>query len=128
MYELFNHAHKGLAMLSVLLTMGWAGVALTASRAVAGLGRPYRLVYAGAMVTTGLVGLSGLVLVAAGKGIWLSQAFPWLGLAAIVGHGIAGARSRRALLAGERVPAVAAGALQLLLLVAAYGLMTLKPF
>lgn len=125
MYHVFNHAHQGLAMLSVLLTIGWAAVVLFAPR-VPDLGRVQRLVYVGAMASTGLAGLSGLVLVALESG-WLTMLFPWLGLAAVAGHGICGKRSRKALVAQSRVPALALVALQLLLLIAAYGLMTVKP-
>ena len=128
MYELFNHAHKGLAMLSVLLTIGWAGVVLFAPRAAAGLVRTQRMVYVGAMASTGLTGVSGLVIVALALGAWLVMLFPWLGVLAVVGHGIAGVRSRKALVAGNRAGALVAVVLQILFLVAAYGLMTVKPF
>lgn len=57
-----------------------------------------------------------------------SDVFPWLGLAAVAGHGIAGVRSRKALTAGAKTSALVAAACQIVLLVAAYGLMTVKPF
>lgn len=126
MYAFFNEAHRGLAILSVLFTLGWLGVVLAVPSASAGLKRPQRLVYAGAMASTGLVGLTGLVVTAMGP--WLATVFPWLGLAAVAGHGIAGARSRKALLSNGRAAATAAAICQVVLLVAAYGLMTVKPF
>jgi len=128
MYELFNHGHKGLAMLALLLTLGWAAVALFTPHAAVGLGRMQRLLYIGAMAVTGLAGVSGLVLVALAMGAWLALLFPWLGLVAVAGHGFAGVRSRKALVADNKSTAVVAVVLQILLLVAAYGLMTVKPF
>ncbi|HJE28464.1 MAG TPA: hypothetical protein K8U95_04660 [Pseudomonas nitrititolerans] len=128
MYELFNHGHQGLAMLSLLLTLGWAAVVLFAPRPSAGLGGMQRLFYIGAMAVTGLAGVSGLVLVALAMGAWLALLFPWLGLVAVAGHGFAGVRSRKALVAGNKATAVVAVVVQILLLVGAYGLMTVKPF
>ncbi|WP_312477752.1 hypothetical protein [Stutzerimonas nitrititolerans] len=128
MYELFNHGHQGLAMLSLLLTLGWATVVLFAPRPSAGLGGVQRLFYIGAMAVTGLAGVSGLVLVALAMGAWLALLFPWLGLVAVAGHGFAGVRSRKALVAGNKSTAVVAVVVQILLLVAAYGLMSVKPF
>jgi len=127
MYKLFNHGHQGLAMLSLLLTIGWAVVVLLAPRVTAALGRTQRLFYIGAMVATGLAGVSGLVLVLL-QSSWMALLFPWLGLVAVAGHGFAGARSRKALLAGKKPVAIAAVVVQILLLIAAYGLMTVKPF
>ncbi|ANI16232.1 MULTISPECIES: hypothetical protein [Pseudomonas] len=128
MYELLSQTHKGLAMLSVLLTLGWVSIVLTAPRIAGELGRPRKLVYTGAMAMTGLTGLSGLVLVVVAQGTWLKLIFPWLGLIAVAGHGFSGTSSRRALVAGSKMPALVAASLQLLFLITAYGLMTLKPF
>ena len=127
MYTMFNHSHQGLALLSLLLTLGWAAMVLLAPRTVATLGRPQRLCYIGAMATTGLVGVTGLLLGLL-QGSWMTMLFPWLGLAAVIGHGIAGVRSRKTLIAGQKAAAVVAVIVQVLLLVAAYGLMTVKPF
>lgn len=128
MYKLFNHGHQGLALLSLLLTIGWAVVVLFTPRITAALGRTQRLFYIGSMAATGLAGVTGLVLVALATGSWLALLFPWLGLVAVAGHGFAGVRSRKALLAGNKTVAVVAVVVQILLLVAAYGLMTVKPF
>nr|ART37989.1 F57 [uncultured bacterium] len=46
----------------------------------------------------------------------------------MAGHGIAGARSRKALTASGRTSALVAAVCQIVLLVAVYGLMTVKPF
>src|SRR5690606_1761170 len=128
MYEMFNHGHQGLALLSLLLTLGWAAVVLFAPRPTANLVGMQRLFYIGAMAATGLAGVSGLVLVALAMGTWLALLFPWLGLVAVAAHGFAGVRSRKALVAGNKGMAVVAVVVQILLLVAAYGLMTVKPF
>ena len=128
MYTAFNHGHQGLALLSLLLTIAWAGAVLFAPRVNAALGRTQRLFYVGAMAATGLAGVTGLALVMLGQGAWLTLLFPWLGLVAVIGHGIAGVRSRKALMAGNKTLATVAVVVQILLLVAAYGLMTVKPF
>lgn len=127
MYTMFNHSHQGLALLSLLLTLGWAGVVMFAPQGLGGLGGVRRLCYVGAMALTGLVGVTGLLLMLVNSA-WMSLLFPWLGLAAVVVHGFAGVRSRKALLAGNKGTAVVAVIVQILLLVAAYGLMTVKPF
>ena len=127
MYTMFNHSHQGLALLALLLTLGWAAVVLLAPRTTQPLGRMQRLCYIGAMAATGLAGLTGLLLVLL-QSSWMTLLFPWLGLVAVVGNGIAGARSRKALIAGNRALAIVAVVVQILLLVAAYGLMTVKPF
>jgi tryptophan synthase alpha subunit len=127
MYEILNEAHKGLAMLSVVLTLCWTFVVLVASRTssleLAGL---RRLTYVGAAASTGLVGVTGLIVMAMGS--WLAMVFPWVGLVAVAGHGVAGARSRKALMAGNKGIAIGSAILQIVLLVLAYGLMTIKPF
>ncbi|TBW37632.1 hypothetical protein EYW49_11030 [Siculibacillus lacustris] len=119
-------AHRGLAMLAVLATVGWAAAALFTPLASGGLGRLHRLSYVAAMATTGLAGLTGLVVVVLGTAP--AALYPWFGLVAIIGHGVAGARARRALVVGRRDTVVAGVAVQGLLLLAAYGVMTVKPF
>jgi hypothetical protein len=127
MYEILSGAHKGLAMLSVILTLCWTFVVLAASRTgPLKLARLHRLAYVGAMASTGLVAITGLAVMAAGS--WLATAFPWAGLVAVAGHGIAGARSRSALVAGNGGAAIGATIFQIALLFVAYGLMTVKPF
>ncbi len=123
MYAMLLTAHVGLAVLAVLLTLGWAAIVVAPS---AGPGRPSRLVYIGAMASTGLVGVTGLI--AAFAGGFATMAFPWIGLVAIAGHGFAGVRSRRFLAADRKSAAIGAAALQVVLLLVAYGVMTAKPF
>lgn len=114
-------------MMSVLLTLLWAlAVAVAPGIGGAVSGRSRRLAYVGAMASTGLTGVTGLGLIAVGS--WLTLIFPWLGLVAVIGHGIAGARGRRALSGGRKRAAVASSILQILFLAAAYGVMTVKPF
>ncbi len=125
MYPILSEAHRGLAMLAPLLTAGWAAIVLISDPAQA-LGPGRRAVYLGAMISTGLVGVTGLVIVALGP--YLTMIFPWLGLALVAAHGMAGARSRRAFMAGAKSRAVVAAGLAVLALLVAYGLMVAKPF
>jgi len=128
MYELVNQSHKGFAILSLLLSFGWLGLVLSAPRTAAPIRRGAKLAYIGAMASTGLVGLSGLALAGLASGAWLKVWFPWLGLVAVVAHGICGVQSRKALVTGDWIRARIAVTLQVSLLIAAYGLMTVKPF
>lgn len=123
MYALLLMSHMGLAALALLLTLGWAALVVAAK---AGRARSTRAVYVGAMASTGLTGVTGLVLAFAGG--FATMAFPWIGLVAVVGHGFAGRRSRGFLAADRRGAAVGAVALQAILLLVAYGAMTAKPF
>jgi succinate dehydrogenase hydrophobic anchor subunit len=123
MYALLLKAHVGLAVLALLLTLGWAAFIVAAS---AGAGRWSRLTYIGAMASTGVVGVTGVI--AAFAGGFAAMAFPWIGLVAVAGHGFAGMRSRRYLAADRERSALGAAALQVALLVVAYGVMTAKHF
>jgi hypothetical protein len=119
MYATLVQAHVGLAVLALVLTLGWAAIVVATTAAP---GRSFRLVYIGAMASTGLVGVTGLI--AAFAGGFATMAFPWIGLVAVVGHAVAGARCRRSLAADRRGAAIAAAALQVVLLLVAYGVMT----
>jgi hypothetical protein len=123
MYVILLSAHVGLAVLALLLTLGWASFVVAATAAP---GRSSRLVYIGAMASTGLVGVTGVI--AAFAGGFATMAFPWIGLVAIIGHGVAGVRSRRDLAENRRGAAIAAAGLQVVLLLVAYGVMTAKLF
>jgi len=123
MYALLLKARVGLAVLALALTLGWAAIVVATT---AGPGRSSRLVYIGAMASTGLVGVTGVI--AAFAGGFVTMAFPWIGLVAVAGHGFAGARSRRNLATDRKGAAIAAAALQVVLLLVAYGVMTAKPF
>jgi len=123
MYAILLNAHIGLAVLALLLTLGWAAIVVAAS---AGPGRSSRLVYIGAMASTGLVGVTGVI--AAFAGGFAAMAFPWIGLVAVVGHALAGVRSRRFLAADRKGAAIGAAALQVVLLLVAYAAMTARPF
>lgn len=124
MYDFFFEAHRGLSVLSLLFTLGWGGIVFSAQPGTAALGGLQRLVYIGALAFTGLLGLSGLAVI----GPWFTMLFPWLGLFAIVGHGIAGARSRKALAAGDKQKALLLVALQTILIIVALLLMVFKTF
>lgn len=126
MYAALFGAHHGFAMLGVLLTLAWA--ALAPLPAGSPLARPLfrRTAYIGAMATTGLSGITGLVLIWLGG--WLTFVFPWLGLAGVALHGVAGVRSRKALAAGAKRELLAALTVQILTLLVIYWLMMEKPF
>lgn len=126
MYNAFYEAHRGLAMLGCLTTVLWAIFALVPT-----LNRrpPFRLwkpAYIAAMASTGLSGITGLVILWLGN--WLTFVFPWLGLVAVALHGVAGVRGRKALALGASGPLAIALIVQIVTLIAIYGLMTVKPF
>jgi len=123
MYLMLVKGHVGLAVLALALTLAWAAIVVAAK---AGPGRSSRLIYIGAMASTGLVGVTGVIAAVAGG--FVTMAFPWIGLVAVVGHGFAGARSRRSLAADRKGAAIGAAALQVVLLLVAYGVMTAKLF
>ncbi|NDW07206.1 hypothetical protein [Jiella pacifica] len=128
MYETLVKAHGGLAMLALLLSIGWTGVALTApSGAVSAVGGMRKAVYVGAVALTSLVGVLGLVLVAM-MPEWMGQVFTWVGLAVLVGYPILGAKSRRAYAAGEKTTAIGLSVAMLALVVFVYWVMVAKPF
>ena len=126
MYIALSAAHRGFAILGCLTTVVWAALALLPTlrnRPAPGLWRP---TYIAAMATTGLSGVTGLVLMWMGN--WLTFVFPWLGLAAIALHGVAGVRGRKALAIGAAGPLAIAVTVQIVTLIVIYGLMTVKPF
>ena len=126
MYTAFYEAHRGFAMLGCLATVVWALLALIPTlrnRPAPGLWRP---TYIAAMATTGLSGVTGLVLMWMGN--WLTFVFPWLGLLAVALHGVAGVRGRKALANGAAGPLAIAVTVQIVTLIVIYGLMTVKPF
>ena len=126
MYQAFYEAHRGLAMLACLTTVLWAILALVPTLRQQSPSRLWKPTYIAAMATTGLSGVTGLVVVWMGG--WLSFVFPWLGLVAVALHGIAGVRGRKALAIGASSPLAVALAVQIVTLIAIYGLMTVKPF
>ncbi|MBO0661120.1 hypothetical protein LQ948_00905 [Jiella sp. MQZ9-1] len=128
MYETLIKAHGGLAMLAVLLSLGWTGVALAGPSGAAGMVTGIRkVVYIGAVAVTSLVGLLGLVLVGL-RPDWAGSAFTWIGLATLVFYPILGARSRRAHAAGQKGAAIGLSVAMLLLLLVTYWVMMAKPF
>lgn len=126
MQTLLIELHRGLSVLAFSLTAAWATIVIAAPHRPVRLGTLGRCIYLGAMATTGLTGVSGLFLLASAP--WFAMGFPWVGLAAVAGHGVAGARGRRALAEGRRVAAINAVMLQILVLLVAFGLMLAKPF
>jgi hypothetical protein len=120
MTDLISPAHSGLAALSLVTTLGWLVVVAFGP---IGLRRP---LYIAAMASTGLVGLSGLATMVVGG--WWPVVFPYVGLAAVAVHAAAGGIAKRDLAAGRRGAAVVAALVQVLTLIAAYGIMTVKPW
>lgn len=118
--------HRALSVLAFSLTAAWAAIVLAAPQRPVRLGKLGRCIYFGAMATTGLTGVSGLFLLASAP--WLAMGFPWVGLAAVAGHGVAGVWGRRALAAGRKLAAINVVTLQILFLVVAFCLMLAKPF
>ncbi|MEW5422412.1 hypothetical protein [Amorphus sp. 3PC139-8] len=126
MYMVINEAHTGLAPLALLFTIAWALVAATVPAGFSALGGWRKSVYIAAMAVTGLVGLTGLIVTVMGS--WYTAGFVWIGLIAVILHGIAGVRSRKAAVAGAKGRAVSMAVAQIIFLVIAYGLMTVRPF
>ena len=134
MYQAFYEAHRGLAMLACLTTVLWAILALVPTLRQQSPSRLWKPTYIAAMATTGLSGITGLVVVWMGG--WLAFVFPWLGLVPppprppppVALHGVAGVRGRKALAIGASSPLAVALAVQIVTLIAIYGLMTVKPF
>jgi hypothetical protein len=128
-YNALMEAHRGLAMLATLFTLAWLVITFTARREAATarhLSVSQRVAYIGTMAVTGLAGVTGLGLVYIGS--WSGTLFPWTGLVAVALHGFAGVRARKSLVAGKGRAASLFAIFQIAMLVAAYGLMTVKPF
>jgi len=126
MYTAFSEAHRGLAMLACLTTVLWAALALVPTLRQRPAPRLWKPTYIAAMATTGLAGVTGLFIVWMGG--WIAFVFPWLGLVAVALHGVAGVRGRKALAIGASGPLAVALIVQIVTLIAIYGLMTVKPF
>lgn len=126
MYNAFYEAHRGFAMLGCLTTVLWAILALAPTLRHRPPSRLWRPLYIAAMATTGLAGITGLVVLWIGN--WLTFVFPWLGLLAVALHGVAGVRGRKALAIGASGPLATALTVQIVTLIVIYGLMTTKPF
>lgn len=126
MYTILAQSHSGLASLALLFTIAWAVVVALAPAGLTALGGFRKVVYIGAMAITGLVGLTGLVMMVMGS--WYAFGFIWIGLLAVILHGLAGVRSRKAIVAGAKTRAVGMAVAEVAFLVIAYGLMTVRPF
>ncbi|WP_026784084.1 hypothetical protein [Pleomorphomonas koreensis] len=126
MYTALYEAHRGFAMLGCLTTVLWAAFALIPTLQRRPPSRLWRPFYISAMATTGLSGVTGLVIL--WYGAFLTFVFPWLGLVAVALHGVAGVRGRKALAVGAAGTLAAAVIVQIVTLVVIYGLMTVKPF
>ena len=126
MYTAFYEAHRGFAILGCLATVAWAALALLPTLRNRPAPRLWKPTYIAAMATTGLSGVTGLVVLWMGN--WLTFVFPWLCLVAVALHGVAGVRGRKALAVGASGRLATALIVQIVTLIAIYGLMTVKPF
>ena len=124
MLNAIDGAHRGFAYLSLLLSLAWIAVVLTA-KPEGGVTRPARIVYAAGMASTGFLALAGLALVFVGS--WLGTAFPWIGMIVVGLYGFVGAISRRSLQEGRKTEAAVGSVVMLILLIFGYGIMVLKP-
>lgn len=123
MHEMLNGLHSLFAVLGLVTTIAWGALALTRNRPGA-LGGATRGLYVGAMATTGLSGITGLVVTFLGP--WVTMAFPWIGLVIVGIHGFAGKRAKQSVMTGGR-PVVLI-VLQVAVLLAAGFIMAKKPF
>jgi len=123
--DIADHAHRGLAYLALLLSVGWIVVVATSNPA-AGVTVFGRIVYGAGMAVTGLVAIAGLSLLVIGP--WAGTAFPWIGVIAVLLYGFVGAISRRALRDGRKTEATIGSIVMLILLVFAFAMMVWKPF
>ena len=127
MYTALYEIHRGLAIIGCIATVLWAAAALwPALRHQPAQRRLWKPLYSAAAATVGLAGIFGLIL--AWMGGWIAFFFPWIGFAGVWLHGVAGVRGRRALAAGANGTLVACLVIQVVTLIAIYGLMTVKPF
>ena len=121
--EILNQLHNLFAVLAVVTTLVWAVLAIGRNRAGALTGAT-RAVYATAMATTGLAGVTGLITAVLGP--FTAMIFPWVGLVIVALHSEAGKRAKLAVTAGGRP--VLLVAVQVVVLLAAGFIMVRKPF
>lgn len=126
MYDVAMMLHRLTAVLSILGTLAWAVWALRGTGMAYGMTAGRKKLYIAAMATTGIAGVTGIAVTVFGP--WMQMLFPYLGLAAVAGHGVAGGMAKRALAAGRRPTVAGAVAVQVVLLLAASYLMAVKPF
>lgn len=127
MYQGVKHLHLASAILALLITLLWTIVAWRGRSADAGdLNGRARFIYVIHRAMAGLAGLSGLGLSVVGP--WRTMAFPYIGLAAFVMHGIAATVSQRTFASGQHHRRRAALLIQIAALVFSAWLMNAKPF
>ncbi|CAO3439143.1 hypothetical protein [Azospirillum argentinense] len=125
MYAFFAHLHSAASLLSLAATLAWGWAAMNHSAGAGMTGRRKGL-YVAAMATTGFAGLTGLAITFAGP--WSQMLFPYVGVAAVAGHGMAGKAVKGALMRGGRGITAFGVSLQAAILLAAAGIMATKPF
>ncbi|THF63636.1 hypothetical protein E6C76_13660 [Pseudothauera nasutitermitis] len=125
MYLAFKHIHLATAVLSLLLAFVWTLAAWRAASAPGGQPGKVRVFYILDQAAAGLAGLSGLLVTLVGP--WKLMLFPYIGLVAFIGHGLAAGAAWRTLMSGRKaVPKTALILQNLALLLAAY-VMAAKP-
>lgn len=126
MYTALKHAHLATSALTLLLSLLWMGVAWRGLPAATPQPCRTRVVYGAHRALAGLAALSGLTITLLGP--WRLMLFPYLGLAAFVGHELAAGASRRLLTAPRPGRRQGMLILQLSALLLAAALMGGKPF
>lgn len=125
MYLALKHGHLASAIAALLITALWAVVAWRGrSPADGGLSGKLRVIYLAHRAIGGLAALSGLAVTFVGP--WRMMIFPYLGLAAFVVHGLAGADAKRTLATARNGRRRVALMIELAALVVAAWLMSAK--
>ncbi|MDE1555842.1 MULTISPECIES: hypothetical protein [Comamonas] len=121
MYTALKHSHMLLAVLTLLLAVGFAALAWQATPA-----RKSALVYVCTRIFGGLAALTGLAITFVGP--WQQMMYPYIGLILYVVHGLAIGFAKRADSPAKLGQRRGLLAVQLLALLALTGLMGAKPF
>lgn len=121
MYTALKHSHMLLAVLTLLLAVGFAALAWQATPA-----RKSALVYVCTRIFGGLAALTGLAITFVGP--WQQMMYPYIGLVLFVVHGLSAGFAKRTSAVEQLTLRRGLLALQLLILVALCALMAIKPF
>jgi len=94
MYLALKHSHTLAAVLSLLCTLAWAIVAWNGAKPGSQLLGKLKVVYIANRATTGIAGITGLLVTFVGP--WREFVFPYIGLTAFIAHGLFATVSKRA--------------------------------
>ena len=121
MYTALKHSHMLLAVLTLLLAVGFAALAWQATPA-----RKSALVYVCTRIFGGLAALTGLAITFVGP--WQQMMYPYIGLILYVVHGVCCGVAKRLLTAPNPSTRRLVLVLQLVFLLATAAIMGAKPF